>query len=53
MPRDNYLRAMDRSQVNDLELRVLLQGALTTEINNREVILHSIEQSCDYEGYEP
>lgn len=53
MSRDNYLQAMDRSQVNDLELRVLLQGALTADINNREVIFHRIEQSCYYEGYEP
>ena len=53
VPRDNYLQAMERSPVNDLELRVLLQGALTSDINNREVIFHSIEQSYYYEGYEP
>lgn len=51
--RDDYMKAMERSPVNDLELRVLLQGALSEETNDRDVIFHGIEQSYYYEGYEP
>jgi len=47
-----YLQAMERSPVNDLELRTLLNANLTDEINNREIIFKGIEQSYYYEGYE-
>lgn len=47
-----YLQAMERSPINDLELRTLLQENLTEEINNREIIFKGIEQSYYYEGYE-
>ncbi len=47
-----YLQAMERSPINDLELRVLLKDNLTDEIDNREVIFKGIEQSYYYEGYE-
>lgn len=50
--REDYMQAMERSPINDLELRVLLQGALTTETDNRDVIFHGIDQSYYYEGYE-
>jgi cell filamentation protein len=46
-----YLQAMERSPVNDLEIRTLLQTNLTDEINNREIIFNGIEQSYYYEGY--
>jgi cell filamentation protein len=46
-----YLQAMERSPVNDLELRTLLKDNLTDEIDNREVIMKGIEQSYYYEGY--
>jgi cell filamentation protein len=46
-----YLQAMERSPINDLELRTLLSQNLTDEINNREVIFKGIEQSYYYEGY--
>ena len=49
--KDNYLQAMERSPINDLELRFLLQPALTEKINDREVIFKGIEQSYYYEGY--
>ena len=49
--KDLYLQAMERSPINDLELRVLLQPALTDKINDREVIFKGIEQSYYYEGY--
>lgn len=47
-----YLQAMERSTVNDLELRFLIQPNLTDRINDREVIFKGIEQSYYYEGYE-
>jgi len=46
-----YLQAMERSPINDLELRTLLSANLTDEINNREIIFKGIEQSYYYEGY--
>ena len=45
----SYLQAMERSPVNDLELRFLLQPALTSDVNNREMIFKGIEQSYFYE----
>lgn len=47
-----YLQAMERSPVNDLEIRTLLLANLTDEINNRDIIFKGIEQSYYYEGYE-
>lgn len=48
-----YLQAMERSPVNDLELRALIQPALTDKINDRETIFKGLNQSYYYEGYEP
>ncbi len=50
--KDLYLQAMERSPINDLELRFLLQAALIDKINDREIIFKGIEQSYYYEGYE-
>ena len=47
-----YLQAMERSPINDLEIRTLLAENLTDDINNREIIFKGIEQSYYYEGYE-
>ena len=47
-----YLQAMERSPINDLELRTLLQQALTDRVNDREIIFKGITQSYYYEGYE-
>ena len=49
--KDRYLQAMERSPINDLELRVLIQPNLTDRINDREVIFKGIEQSYYYEGF--
>jgi len=46
-----YLQAMERSPVNDLELRTLLKANLTDNVNDREIIFKGIEQSYYYEGY--
>ena len=42
---------MERSPINDLELRVLLSQNLTSDIHNRDIIFKGIEQSYYYEGY--
>lgn len=47
-----YLQAMERSPINDLELRTLLLANLTEDVNNREIIFKGIEQSYYYEGYQ-
>ena len=47
--KEAYLSAMERSPVNDLELRELLRGALTDKIEDREVFMKGIEQSYYYE----
>lgn len=49
--RVQYLQAMERSPINDLELRALIQPALTSLIDDRAVIFKGIEQSYYYEGY--
>ena len=46
-----YLQAMERSPINDLEIRFLLKENLTSDTENREIIFKGIEQSYYYEGY--
>ena len=48
--KEDYLLAMERSPIKDVEIKVLLNGALTDEINSREVYKKSIDQSYYYEG---
>ena len=50
--KEQYLQAMERSPINDLELRFLIQPNLTDKVSDREVIFKGIEQSYYYEGYE-
>ena len=50
--KEQYLQAMERSPVNDLELRFLIKPNLTNRVDDREVIFKGIEQSYYYEGYE-
>jgi len=45
----DYLNSMERSPVNDLEIRELLRSALTDKIDDREVYMKGIEQSYYYE----
>ena len=47
-----YLQAMERSPINDLELKTLIKSNLTDKINDREIIFKGIEQSYYYEGLE-
>lgn len=50
--KDKYLQAMERSPINDLELRALILPNLTDQTDDREVIFKGIEQSYYYEGYQ-
>lgn len=50
--KENYLASMERSPINDLELKTLLSKNLTNKIDDREIIFKGIEQSYYYEGYE-
>ena len=47
--KSDYLNAMERSPVKDLELRELLRAALTDKIDDREVFMKGVEQSYYYE----
>lgn len=47
--KNDYLNAMQRSPINDLEIRELLRGALTDRIDDHEVFTKGIEQSYYYE----
>ena len=49
--KEDYLLAMERSPVKDLEIRLLLQNALTDKINDRLVFMKGIDSSYEYEGY--
>ena len=48
-----YWQAMERSPINDLELRTLLHQGLTNQVDDREVIFKGVTQSYYYGGYEP
>ena len=49
--KDDYLSAMQRSVIKDIEIKYLLKQALTNEINNRELFMKNIDISYFYEGY--
>ena len=49
--KEDYLLAMERSPIRDIEIKVILQKALTDEINNREIYMKGIDHSYYYEGY--
>ena len=49
--KEDYLLAMERSPIKDVEIKVLLKGELTDEINSREVYMKGIDHSYYYEGY--
>ena len=52
LDKEDYLLAMERSPIKDVEIKVLLKGALTDEINSREVYnINGIDQSYYYEGF--
>lgn len=49
--KNDYLLAMERSPIKDIEIKYLLKNALTDEINNREIYMKGIDHSYYYEGY--
>ena len=49
--KDDYLLAMERSPIKDIEIKYLLKESLTDEINSRDVYMKGIDHSYYYEGY--
>ena len=49
--KEDYLMAMERSAVKDIEIKYILKQALTDKINDREVYMKGIDHSYYYEGY--
>ena len=49
--KEDYLLAMERSPIKDVEIKVLLKAALTDDVNSREVFMKGIDHSYYYEGY--
>ena len=50
--KDDYLSAMERSPVKDIEIKHLLKNALTDKIDEREIFMKGIDVSYYYEGYD-
>ena len=50
--KEKYLSAMERSPVNDLEIKAVLTEALTDDINNRELFMKGLDHSYYFEGYQ-
>ena len=48
---DDYLLAMERSPIKDIEIKYLIKGALTDKISDREIYMKGIDRSYYYEGY--
>lgn len=49
--KDDYLLAMERSPIKDIEIKYLLKSALTDKIDDREIFMKGIDHSYYYEGY--
>ena len=49
--KDDYLMAMERSPIKDIEIKHILRNALTDKINDREMYMKRIDHSYYYEGY--
>ena len=49
--KDDYLLAMERSPIRDIEIKHLFRSALTNKVNDREVYMKGIDHSYYYEGY--
>ena len=50
--KEKYLSAMERSPVNDLEIKAILGEALTDDINNRQLFMKGLDHSYYFEGYQ-
>ncbi len=49
--KEDYLLAMERSPIKDIEIKHILKNALTDKVNDREVYMKGIDHSYYYEGY--
>ena len=49
--KEDYLLAMERSPIRDIEIKHILKQALTDKVNDREVFMKGIDHSYYYEGY--
>ena len=49
--KEDYLLAMERSPIKDIEIKHLLKNALTDKIDDRQVFITGIDTSYHYEGY--
>lgn len=49
--KEDYLLAMERSPIKDIEIKHLLKQALTDKVNDREMYMKGIDHSYYYEGY--
>ena len=49
--KEDYLLAMERSPIKDIEIKYLLKNALTQNVNDRQVFMKGIDTSYHYEGY--
>ena len=49
--KEDYLLAMERSPIKDVEIKVLLKSALTSDVNSRELFMKGMDHSYFYEGY--
>ena len=49
--KEDYLLAMERSPIRDIEIKHILKAALTEDINNRDIYMKGIDTSYYYEGY--
>ena len=49
--KEDYLFAMERSPIKDIEIKYILKNALTEDVNSREVYMKGIDHSYYYEGY--
>lgn len=49
--KEDYLLAMERCPIRDLEIKTLVSNALTDNINNRKVYMKGIDASYSFEGY--
>ena len=49
--KEDYLLAMERSFIKDIEIKFLLKNALTDNVNDREIYMKGIDHSYYYEGY--
>lgn len=49
--KEDYLLAMERSPIRDIEIKHILKNALTSETDSRDIYMKGIDNSYYYEGY--